>query len=119
MHFGVWEGLTWDEILARTPGLAQEDEKSPRYYRPDGGESFEELCARVAPVLASVTERLGPDGRALIVSHAGVMHALLRVALAEADEAALRIKFVPAGIMRLTGTQIPWTLARVNETGAP
>jgi len=119
MHFGGWEGLTWDEIVARTPGLAYEYGKSPRYYVPDGGEGFDDLCARVAPVLAEVTARLGPDGRALIVSHAGVMHALLRVALDAPDESALGITFVPAGVMRLTGTGIPWTLARVNEPVAP
>ena len=39
----------------------------------------------------------------MIVSHAGVMHALLRVALDVPDESALGITFVPAGVMRLTG----------------
>ncbi|GAC1414231.1 MAG: histidine phosphatase family protein [Candidatus Velthaea sp.] len=120
MLFGAWEGLTWDEIVALTPSLAYEYEKSPRYYVPERGESFDDLCVRVAPVLADTAARLGPDGRALIVSHAGVMHALLRVALDEADEAALGIKFVPAGIMRLEGDgRIPWRLASVNEVAPP
>ena len=78
------------------------------------------MCARIAPVLAEVTARLGPDGRALVVSHAGVMHALLRVALDVPDESALGITFIPAGVMRLTGDgRVPWTLARVNESVAP
>jgi broad specificity phosphatase PhoE len=119
MNFGSWEGLTWDEIVARTPGLAYEYGKSPRHYVGEGGETFDDLCARVAPVLAEVTARLGPDGRALIVSHAGVMHALLRVALDVPDESALGVTFVPAGVMRLSGSGIPWTLARVNEPVAP
>lgn len=120
MQFGAWEGLTWDEIVARTPSLAYEYEKSPRYYVPEHGESFDDLCARVQPVLGEITARLGPAGRALIVSHAGVMHALLRVALAAADEASLGIKFVPASIMRLEGDgRIPWRLAGVNEVAPP
>ena len=119
MRFGAWEGLRWDEIVARTPGLAAEYATSPAYYVAEGGEGFDALCERIAPVLAEVTARLGPDGRALIVSHAGVMHALLRVALDVPDESALGITFVPAGVMRLTGAGIPWTLARVNEPVAP
>ena len=53
------------------------------------------------------------------MSHAGVMHALLRVALDEPDEAALGVTFLPASIMRLTGDgSLPWRRERVNE-GAP
>jgi hypothetical protein len=47
------------------------------------------------------------------------MHALLRVALDVPDESALGVTFVPAGVMRLSGSGIPWTLARVNEPVAP
>ena len=120
MHFGSWEGLTWDEIVTRTPALAAARETAPSFYVPEAGESFDDVCARIAPVVAEVTARLAPDGRALIVSHAGIMHALLRVALNEPDEAALGIRFVPACIMRLIGDgNIPWRLARVNETAAP
>ncbi|MGB8265912.1 MAG: histidine phosphatase family protein [Candidatus Velthaea sp.] len=122
MRFGDWEGLRWDEIVARTPGLAHASEKAPRSYVPKGGEAFEDVCARVAPVIAAVAQRLPPEGRALIVSHAGVMHALLRVALGEAGAAALNVTFVPAAIMRLTGSGLPgapWSVLRVNETAVP
>jgi len=120
MHFGAWEGLVWDEILARNPGIAHEYEKSVKYMVPEGGESFEDVCARVAPVLHEIAARLGPQGRALIVSHAGVMHAIAHVALAKPDDAALGIKFVPGAIMRLEGDgTIPWTRASLNETAPP
>jgi len=120
MRFGSWEGLTWDEIVARTPALADAPARAPMVYLPADGESFDEVSARVAPVIAEVSARLGPGGRALIVSHAGVMHALLRVALAEPDEAALGITFRPASIMRLEGDgTIPWLLSSVNEIAPP
>ncbi len=120
MQFGEWEGLTWDEIVARTPELAGDGGTSPSRYVPRDGETFDAVCARVAPVLDDVAARLGPDQKALVVSHAGIMHALLRVALRVEDEAALGIRFIPAGIMRLTGDGArPWTLAAVNEPVPP
>jgi broad specificity phosphatase PhoE len=116
MQFGSWEGLTWAEITARTPGLAGQSPTAPTIYRPDDGESFDDVSERVRPVLAEVTARLGPNGRGLLVSHAGVMHALLRVALDEPDEASLGVTFLPASIMRLSGDgSLPWRLDRVNE----
>jgi alpha-ribazole phosphatase len=120
MQFGSWEGLTWDEIVARNPELAQKSATSPTIYRPADGESFDDVRERIRPVLAELTARLKPNGRALLVSHAGVMHALLRVALGEPDEAALKITFLPASIMRLAGDgSLPWRLAGVNEIAPP
>ncbi len=120
MRFGSWEGLTWSEIVARTPELAGQSPTAPSIYRPDDGESFDDVSERIRPVLAEVTARLGPSGRALLVSHAGVMHALLRVALEEPDEASLGVTFLPASIMRLSGDgSLPWRLDRVNEVAPP
>jgi broad specificity phosphatase PhoE len=120
MRFGVWEGLTWDEIVTRWPQYAELSPVSPRAFVPEDGESFDEVAARIAPVLADVTARLAPNGRALIVSHAGVMHALLRVALAQRSEDALDVALLPASIMRLSGDgSLPWELVRVNEIAPP
>jgi probable phosphoglycerate mutase len=116
MGFGAWEGLTWTEIVARWPDLAAAHETSPRTYTPEGGETYEELGARVMAALARVTDRLPPDGRALIVSHAGVMHALVRGLLGAEAEASLRIRFLPASIMRAIGSPAEgWRLRTVNE----
>lgn len=120
MQFGSWEGLTWDEIVASTPELAGESATAPTIYRPADGESFDDVSERVRPVLAELSARLGPHGRALLVSHAGVMHALLRVALQEPDEASLGVTFLPASVMRLSGDgSLPWRLDSVNEIAPP
>ena len=122
MHFGEWEGLTWTQIIERWPELADRYEASPRQYTPAGGESWEHLCARVEAALRRIAARLGPDGRGLIVSHAGVMHATLHaIRLASADGAdatdELRVRLVPAGIIRLRGSfDDGWTIDVINET---
>jgi broad specificity phosphatase PhoE len=120
MHFGVWEGLTWAEIVERWPEVAERYEFSPRYYVPEGGESWEHICARVEAVLRRIDENMPSSGRALLVSHAGVMHAILHVVRSEAaasDDVALRVRLAPASIVRVHGSFAGgWTVDAINET---
>jgi broad specificity phosphatase PhoE len=123
MHFGQWEGLTWAEIVARWPELDAKNEKAPMYYTAEGGESWEALCERVDVFLRAATERMAANDRALIVSHAGVMHGIVRslsrAGANGADPVALGIKFSPAGILRARGSYASgWELTAINETAA-
>lgn len=119
MRFGAWEGLTWDEIVARWPDVAAAHQTTPRTYTPENGETYEALGERVMRALARVTARLAPDGRALIMSHAGVMHALVGGMLGAQAEVSLRLRFVPASIMRAVGSAADgWRLSAVNEVPA-
>jgi probable phosphoglycerate mutase len=120
-QFGAWEGLTWPEIERRWPEFNAGFENAARLYTPDGGESWADLCARVEGVLRGVAVRVPPDAHVLVVSHAGVMHAIVH-ALTASGEDARRAghKFVPAGILRLRGSfEAGWTLASVNEVAPP
>lgn len=101
MRFGVWEGLTWPQIVERNPEVAEDGGTSPRFYTPAGGESFDDVCARVADALASLAVRAPENARVLIVTHAGVLHALLRVALGESEASALGVRFSPATVTRV------------------
>jgi broad specificity phosphatase PhoE len=123
MHFGLWEGLTWSEIVARWPELDAKNEKAPMYYTAEGGESWDALCERVDGFLREATEGMGTGQRALIVSHAGVMHGIVRslsrAGASGADPVALGIKFSPAGILRARGSYADgWELTAINETAA-
>ena len=73
-RFGCFEGLTREEVVARFP------EAWARYLAdpgpaPPGGESREELLARLLPAVASAATRL--PGPVLVVMHGGAMRALL------------------------------------------
>lgn len=119
MMFGEWEGLTWTQIVERWPELEAEDEASPKFSTPLGGESFEAVVARARRALDRVAAQITPEGRALIVSHAGMMHALAAAFTGDDPtfHRALGIKFVPASIMRVTGSPVDgWTIVGVNET---
>jgi broad specificity phosphatase PhoE len=71
LSFGKWEGLTWPEVKALAPYLAEGRENRKWDFVPPGGESYAMLALRVAPWLADL------GGDTLVVSHGGVARVLL------------------------------------------
>lgn len=68
---GVHQGQSYDSIFT-APGY---DAKRPWTWQPQGGESFEEVKARVGAALDQLA-RLHPARDVVVVSHGGVMSAL-------------------------------------------
>jgi broad specificity phosphatase PhoE len=116
MQLGDWEGLTWDEILAANPDLVDMKEMTPRTYAARGGETFDDLCARIAGAVARVQAQTPANGTALVATHAGVLHALLRVLLGDEESRALAVRFVPASLTRFSFAGGHWRLDVLNET---
>ena len=116
MRFGTWEGLTWAQIVQRQPELAAERAVKARFYTPDGGESFDDLCARVASALADLESASAKAPNVLIATHAGPLHALLRVALGDERSDALGVRFTPASVTRLRWDGASWELLALNVT---
>ena len=100
MDFGAWEGLTWPQIVERYPELAQRPSNVPRFYTPQGGESFDQVCARVRAATGALAAGAATGDTLLVVTHAGPLHALLRVLLGESEAAALGVRFLPATLTR-------------------
>ena len=77
---GILEGHTWAEQEARDPEFAEKFLALPEEERWSfvGAETDEEILRRFAEALHSVRSRHEPGDRLLIVSHGGVMRALLR-----------------------------------------
>jgi probable phosphoglycerate mutase len=115
MQFGEWEGLTWAQIVAANPQLDGSSETSVKAYTPSGGETFEQLCARVVRAVDRLVAEVPGDGAALVATHAGPLHALLSVLLGDAERAALKVRFLTASITRFRRTNGVWTLARLNQ----
>jgi alpha-ribazole phosphatase len=72
---GLWEGLTREEALTRYPEEYAQRERDVAGYPFPGGESFEDLRARVVPALQDIIKAGG--SHILVVSHLGVMRVLL------------------------------------------
>jgi broad specificity phosphatase PhoE len=101
--FGAWEGLTWDQIVARWPFLRGRGSTSAEEYTPEGGEDFDAVCDRARSFLGELAAN--DDGRILVVTHAGVLHAVLAVLgsrLLDPPEDRLGLSFAPASISRIT-----------------
>jgi broad specificity phosphatase PhoE len=113
--FGAWEGLTWSEIAVRFPEV-NAHAAGGRFVSPAGSsESFDGLCTRVAAALATLCAR--PVSRALVVTHAGPLHALLRLAYGSERE-ALAARFLPASVSRFRVAAGIVSVLRINEFAA-
>lgn len=114
--FGEWEGLTWEEIVARRPEYAAHASTAAKRYAPPGGETFETVCARVADALADL--RAGSEGRVLVVTHAGPLHAMLHTLFGDREaefQEALGVRFTPASITRVSFASGEAELVQLND----
>jgi probable phosphoglycerate mutase len=76
-NWGIWEGLTRDEIFARHGVDAFTRAGLGEAFRPGGGESTGELHARVSSFLKDVAQG---EGDAVAVAHLGVLRAAYTLA---------------------------------------
>ena len=107
-HFGEWEGLE----LPRLPDLGPLPQADLARHRPPGGESFHDLCIRVAPALAEAGQLPGPVA---IVAHAGTIRAALALASGNVPGAlAFEVGPLSSTLIRA----LPdggWSVAHVNR----
>ena len=74
--FGEWEGLSYEAV----PDVGTMRPEELAKHRPPGGESFEDVYARVQPALLDAASEWS-DARVAIVAHAGVVRAAIALAL--------------------------------------
>lgn len=75
-NFGIWEGMSFDEIRAKYPAEFSAWASDPLRYSPMGGESTLGVRERVVSSLCEITGR-HPDSPVAIVSHGGVNRIIL------------------------------------------
>jgi broad specificity phosphatase PhoE len=76
-HWGEWEGLTREEILARDGADCFERAGTAADFTPKGGESTRDLLARVAAFIADVGRG---EGDAIAIAHRGVLRSAYTLA---------------------------------------
>lgn len=87
--FGEWEGLTFGEAADRDPEHHRSWIGSPALAAP-GGESFDEVAARVLPTVDRWTKQ-AEGGTLVVVSHVTPIKLVLQQALAGGPEFAYRL----------------------------
>jgi broad specificity phosphatase PhoE len=97
MHFGCWQGLSWDQIRRREPRTADRWLKHFASEPIPGAEKFQRFKRRVTAELKAIVA--GNQERCvLVVTHAGVIRVLLADALGVKDEHIFRLAQGPCAV---------------------
>lgn len=112
--FGRWTGRSLAHVHAEEPDAATAWMSDPD-AAPHGGEPLSALIARVRGWLAGQAER---DGRAIAVTHGGVVKAAVVCVLDAPALAFWRVDVAPLSLTELHAHDGRWTLARVNAPAA-
>ena len=75
-HFGIWEGLTLNEISERYPDEFKAWAGNPLDHSPTGGESTLQVSDRLMPAYEEIISR-HPDESIAIAGHGGVNRIVL------------------------------------------
>ncbi|WCQ98296.1 histidine phosphatase family protein [Paracoccus aestuarii] len=100
---GAWQGLPFD----RLPDLGPLPPQALARHRPEGAESFDDMAARVVPLLR------GLDRDTLIVAHAGTVRAALSMVV---GPAALAFSVDPLSMTVLRRAGSDWAVEATNIT---
>jgi alpha-ribazole phosphatase/probable phosphoglycerate mutase len=90
IDFGSFEGRTFDEIAESHPSVYAEWMSRPGSMRFPDGESFSDVRARVTSEIARI-RRDHEGGSVAVVTHGGVIRAVLAEIMGLNDEAIFRI----------------------------
>lgn len=104
LHFGDWQGFTYDELELREPGSRARRKIDKWNFQPPGpaAESYEILKSRVAAWLDDV------QAPTVCVSHGGVIRALFRL-VEELPQKKAAVMQVPQDrILRLEAGRLEW-----------
>ena len=107
--FGVFEGLSYDEINQRWPDQAARWRKREPDFRAEGGESLRQFFERSVGTVSRLAA-LHPGETIAIVSHGGVMDCLYRAATRIPLDAPRSWQLGNASINRLLYTPQGFTL---------
>ena len=97
--FGDWEGLTFAEVQEQDPA-ALERWLASTSVAPPGGESFDELSARVGRARDRLIARY-PGQTVVVVTHVSPIKTLVRLALDAPARAIYRMELKPASLSEL------------------
>ena len=108
--FGIFEGLTLDEVAERYPPEFKKWRERDPAWRPEGGESGQQLIDRVLSAVSDIGIK-HPRQTVVVVSHGGVLDVLYRAARLLEWHAPREHQMLNAAINRLTTSATPLQLS--------
>lgn len=113
--FGIFEGLTFDEVEQRYPDQARRWRQRDASFGPDGGETLLAFYERAVGTVATLAARHRGQHIA-VVAHGGVLDALYRAASRIALDAPRTWALANAGINRLLASDDGFALVGWSDT---
>lgn len=77
ISFGIWEGMSVDEVAERDPATLAQWRIEPFSKAPEGGESLAEICARSERAARQLVDDGRGGERTLVVAHGAILRSLL------------------------------------------
>ena len=115
LDFGELEGRRYDEISESDPELYERWMSAPTTVRFPGGESYADLEARAAAAIATLA-RQQAGRRVVVVTHGGVIRAVLRTVLGFPAEHLFRVAVDPASVTTLEWVEGEPIVRELNRT---
>ncbi len=116
IHFGDWEGHTYDEIEAGWGNAIRLWLDDPFNKAAPGGESLGDVCGRMKHFLDHLTDRAAEGQRIAAVSHGGSIRALLYHVLNLDTSKFWKIKVDNASISLIRKEGSPFKVVYYNRT---
>ncbi len=110
--FGQWDGMHWQEMSARNPELARRFWEKPGDVQAPGGESWNQLAARVG---TTVDQLNGKYRHIIAVAHFGVILTQIARAGGMSPYQALGHKIDNLSVTRLNWNRGAWTIGAINH----
>lgn len=114
LHFGVWDGMHFDDVSARDPDLSRAYWETPGDIQAPGGESWNMAAARISTVVTHLSARY-PSAHIIAVAHFGAILTQVQRALAVPayEVLAHRIDNLSITTIRTDGTRAE--VERINH----
>ena len=114
IHFGAWELRSWKEIDAEDPARIRAYWESPGDTSPPGGESWNQVCARVNDAIDGlITAHAGRD--LVIVGHFGQILTQIQRAEGLSPEAAFSHRIDNLSLSELHYGPDGWRSGALNQ----
>lgn len=114
LHFGDWDGQTWDAVAATHPDLSRAYWEAPGDHAPPNGESWNEATARVSAATdALVAAYAGRD--IVIVAHFGAILTQVQRALGCTAVEVFAHRIDTLSVTRLDLDGSGWRVVQINH----
>ena len=116
LNFGDWEGLTYDEIVAKWPDALENFFRHPDVLEIPHGESFPKLRDRALACVEEIVAR-HPDQTVAVFAHGAILRTILTAALHMDLQYVWTIRQFNTAVNIVTYTEHGTTVELINGTG--